>query len=130
MILVEIHDLRAPPLRFQQIGMMSCLERLHEIDRALPVAVIELSRADQWIQTRRIEAIGELFGHDLDVVAKYLGKMGNARRPRQCPQDLGFAWRLIAREARGHYNVGSRGWCRRLRYIAQAAVLTQVTGRP
>ena len=57
LVLVEVNDLdaRLDDLEGERIAR---LDRFVEIDRAFVMAAVQLSPADEWIETRRIDSIG------------------------------------------------------------------------
>src|SRR5262249_34847266 len=87
MILVDIHHFRAPALYLKGAGK-SNVDVLGESHRAFPVTMVHLGEPDQRKETRRIDAIDQLFGADLDVVTEHVVDVWQAaRHARQCPPD-------------------------------------------
>src|SRR5262249_54435755 len=78
-ILVDINHLDAWPFALDG-ERVTRLDGLSVINRAFPVAMMQLSRTDQWIEPRRINGILNPFRHDLHVVAEFFVDIGNTTR--------------------------------------------------
>ena len=74
-VLVDIDDFHALPLALER-ERPAGFHGLHIVDGAFPVAMVQLCRADQGIETRRINLVLDALGHDLNTVVK-LGQAGS-----------------------------------------------------
>src|SRR5438477_1082771 len=68
-VLVDVNDLDAMALDLDR-HRLARLVGLGVVDGALPVAVVQLSRAYQREEARRIDLIDEFLADDLDIVAE------------------------------------------------------------
>src|SRR5690348_5594181 len=77
MIEIDVNHFHVRRDAFERHGI-TALESLGVVDRAFPVAMVELSRSDERKEPQRIDFIHDAFGDDLNVIAEPLVNIGNA----------------------------------------------------
>src|SRR5262245_56010516 len=82
------------------------------VNRAFPMAVMQLRGADQGEKARRIDLVHELFGNDLDIVAMLFIKVRHATcDSRHGPKDFTFGRRIFADWRREAVADRRHNWC-------------------
>src|SRR5216683_7507202 len=96
MVLVDINDLNSRLLALDR-KWIAAFHRLGVVHRALPVAVVQLSRPDQREEANGIDLIHQALTDNLDVVAEFFVEIGDAAGDvRQRPQHGRLVRRILA----------------------------------